>query len=335
MTSDAKIGLLLGLVFIFVIAFIINGLPNFGDRSRAEATPMMHVSSENFGVVDQARTAQERLDWQGILEQEGQDLPPVATTAAPSGSSATLSETTAASESGEVRRVYTLDGWVGGVSGKIQEVVKGLLEPVPPEETTARMDLPIESPQAETAQTRPAETASAPPTTSAPAPAPTQKPAPAAAAPQRIYVVEDGDVLATVAKKAYGPEEGNRLVNVNRIFEANRDKLKSPDEIVVGQKLVIPPLPKTETAKTDDAKLSEALFEKVEQIGKRNVAEVQAPKPAGTVYIVQDGDSLWKIAGSQLGSGARWEEIVKLNTDTLKSKDATLVIGMQLRLPPK
>lgn len=27
MTSDAKIGLLLGLVFIFVIAFIINGLP--------------------------------------------------------------------------------------------------------------------------------------------------------------------------------------------------------------------------------------------------------------------------------------------------------------------
>ncbi|MGA2094604.1 MAG: hypothetical protein ABSH16_14575 [Sedimentisphaerales bacterium] len=29
MTSDAKIGLLLGLVFIFVIAFIINGLPGF------------------------------------------------------------------------------------------------------------------------------------------------------------------------------------------------------------------------------------------------------------------------------------------------------------------
>ncbi|HEX42205.1 MAG TPA: hypothetical protein ENN81_09115, partial [Phycisphaerales bacterium] len=28
MTSDAKIGLLLGLVFIFIIAFIINGLPS-------------------------------------------------------------------------------------------------------------------------------------------------------------------------------------------------------------------------------------------------------------------------------------------------------------------
>jgi len=29
MTSDAKIGLLLGLVFIIIIAFVINGLPDF------------------------------------------------------------------------------------------------------------------------------------------------------------------------------------------------------------------------------------------------------------------------------------------------------------------
>ena len=32
MTSDAKIGLLLGLVFIFLIAFIINGLPSFNNN---------------------------------------------------------------------------------------------------------------------------------------------------------------------------------------------------------------------------------------------------------------------------------------------------------------
>ena len=29
MTADAKVGLLLGLVFIVMIAFLINGLPNF------------------------------------------------------------------------------------------------------------------------------------------------------------------------------------------------------------------------------------------------------------------------------------------------------------------
>ncbi len=333
MTSDAKIGLLLGLVFIFVIAFIINGLPNFGDRSRAEATPMMNIQNENFGVADHARIAQERMDWRDLLDEEGQGLVAAPTTAEPEPTVAggTLA---AGADGGDVRRVYTLDDLVGGMSVKIQEVVKGLIETVPAQETTQPAPS-IEVPRPQGAQTRPAETATTRTSTPTPASGTTSTEKSTAAVAPKIYVVQDGDVLATVAKKAYGPEEGNRLVNINRIFEANRDKLKSPDEIVVGQKLVIPPLPKTESAKTDDAKLSEALFEKVEQIGKRNVAEVQAPKPAGTVYVVQDGDSLWKIAAGQLGSGARWEEIVKLNTDTLKSKDATLVIGMQLKLPPK
>ncbi len=328
MTSDAKIGLLLGLVFIFVIAFIINGLPNFGDR--AEATPVMHVSSENFGVVDQARNAQERLDWQKLIDDENLVSAP---TAAEQEPSTTGPDPSAEVDAGDVRRVYTLDELVGGMSVKIQEVVKGLIDPAPAQETTQPAPS-IEVPTPEVAQNRPAETVTTPASTTNNAPGATATPRPAAVAP-KIYVVEDGDVLATVAKKAYGPEQGNRLVNINRIFEANRETLKTPDQIFVGQKLVIPPLPKTETAKTDDAKLSEVLFEKVERIGKRNVAEVQAPKPAGTVYVVQDGDSLWKIAAGQLGSGARWEEIVKLNTDTLKSKDATLVIGMQLKLPPK
>ena len=38
MTSDAKIGLLLGLVFIFIIAFLINGLPSFHSRNNNELT---------------------------------------------------------------------------------------------------------------------------------------------------------------------------------------------------------------------------------------------------------------------------------------------------------
>ncbi len=37
MTADAKIGLLLGLVFIVIIAFLVNGLPNFFRRDRAAA----------------------------------------------------------------------------------------------------------------------------------------------------------------------------------------------------------------------------------------------------------------------------------------------------------
>jgi nucleoid-associated protein YgaU len=42
MTSDAKIGLLLGLLFIFLIAFIINGLPRFhGDKNSNDLTNNM------------------------------------------------------------------------------------------------------------------------------------------------------------------------------------------------------------------------------------------------------------------------------------------------------
>jgi nucleoid-associated protein YgaU len=55
-------------------------------------------------------------------------------------------------------------------------------------------------------------------------------------------------------------------------------------------------------------------------------------QPKGRYYVVQDGDNLWKIATSQLGDGARFQEIAKLNTNILKSDDA-LSIGMRLRLP--
>ena len=37
MTADAKIGLLLGLIFIVIIAFLVNGLPNFFRTEEAPA----------------------------------------------------------------------------------------------------------------------------------------------------------------------------------------------------------------------------------------------------------------------------------------------------------
>lgn len=52
---------------------------------------------------------------------------------------------------------------------------------------------------------------------------------------QRTYTVQAGDTLSKIAKEFYG--------NANeypRIFEANRDKLESPDKIRSGQELVIP-----------------------------------------------------------------------------------------------
>ena len=50
---------------------------------------------------------------------------------------------------------------------------------------------------------------------------------------------------------------------------------------------------------------------------------------------MKEGDSLWKIATSQLGKGNRYQEILKLNSDTLKNSESNLEQGMKLRLPAK
>jgi nucleoid-associated protein YgaU len=228
---------------------------------------------------------------------------------------------------------------MGGVSRTIEDVVRGFgdaarsttlqakaNEPAPSIEGLAPAPAPATRPPAEPVTASRADTE---PSQADVKPAPKKQPA------RKIYVVQDGDVLATVAKKAYGAEEGNKLANIKRIFEANRTVLKSPDEIFVGQKLLIPPLPQARGAGKPDTPLSEALFEKVQNIGKRKLADMKVQQPEGRYYVVQDGDNLWKIATSHLGNGARFEEIAKLNTDILKSQDAKLDIGMRLRLPAK
>jgi nucleoid-associated protein YgaU len=52
---------------------------------------------------------------------------------------------------------------------------------------------------------------------------------------QRTYTVKPGDSLSAIAQQFYG-----KASEYNRIFEANRDKLKDPDRIQAGQELVIP-----------------------------------------------------------------------------------------------
>ena len=58
---------------------------------------------------------------------------------------------------------------------------------------------------------------------------------PGAAGAARTYTVKAGDTLSKIAKDALG--DGNAYM---RIFNANRDQLKDPDEIKPGQVLKIP-----------------------------------------------------------------------------------------------
>ena len=54
-------------------------------------------------------------------------------------------------------------------------------------------------------------------------------------APEQSYTVAKGDTLSHIAKHFYG-----KASQWPKIFEANRDILKDPDRINIGQKLRIP-----------------------------------------------------------------------------------------------
>ncbi len=149
----------------------------------------------------------------------------------------------------------------------------------------------------------------------------------------KVYEVKSGDNLGAIAKKFYGPEEGNKRANIVRLFQANRRLLRSADRLAVGQKLIIPALETSTENATDGGIFNSTMFEKVKSIGQRRPVP-GAAKPSGVGrYVVREGDSLWKIADAQLGNGSRYTEIAKLNSDMLEDEDS-LAMGMRLRLPP-
>lgn len=59
------------------------------------------------------------------------------------------------------------------------------------------------------------------------------------------------------------------------------------------------------------------------------VATSPEEKPTYTTYVVQDGDSLWKIAKKLLGNGNDWPKIAELNG----IKDTIIYAGQKLKIP--
>ena len=328
MTADAKIGLLLGLVFIFIIAFIINGLPGlWGHPQPASATSVASKTNEKLSPAG----SPQKPDWQRVLQQEGVDVAPPKAVGNVTPAADVVPHDVVVAKDGGAPGVLFGDRKSGGGVQPLAETpstvdLTGLGQPKPE-------PIPVSpKPEKATPQTPGPKGVNVKPALPASGPA-------LSANKQAVqdYLVRDGDTLATIAKKVYGTVEGNKLANVNRIFERNRTLLKSPDAIAAGQKLSIPPLPATVSnpAKPEDV-LPATHFTTVPAVGKPSLADgkISQPQTDGRWYVVQDGDYLWKIAASQLGSGSRFEEIAKLNAAVLKSKD-TLTVGTRLRLPAK
>ncbi len=67
-----------------------------------------------------------------------------------------------------------------------------------------------------------------------------------------VYTVRQGDTLEKIAQKVYG--DGTQW---RRIYKANKDKLKSPNRIYAGQRLVVPAFEKTRRRMREEASSSD------------------------------------------------------------------------------
>ena len=265
MTSDTKIGLLLGLIFIFVVAFVINGLPGFdgvqGPNVLAGEPAGYPDASPDLGARE--KDAQRHIE--NAYAFPSSDKP--------------------------VRDQMFLPP----VDPAVQDQATRVLNEIQP----PRMFHMNPNLQQRTLSLK-------------------------VAAWPKICEVKMNDNLAKIAKRYYGAENGNRAVNIKKIFEANMDILPSEDSLKVGQQLIIPAL--TSVA----AKAIEEVTLPVESV---DTPVPVAVSPARTrPYEVKEDDSLWKISITELGNGARYLEIKDLNSSTL-SDENSLQPGMILQLP--
>ncbi len=281
MTSDAKIGLLLALVFIVAIMFVINGLPKFTDKD-----PSAPIQSyvEKFPDHNLAINGQSQKVARQLTDQRS-----YITGARVKITKADIQPATIPQSSDTAQHVR-FETMLPSASAVMKETL------------TPAADSPIRT----AAVAVPA--------------APSKFSAPDA---PRYYTVQSGDSLASIAVKIYGPEQGNRTVNVMKIFKANTDKLKNADTIAVGQKLLIPYIAESRP----DSRTTKPLFTAASK------AAVKTDGSPGT-YTVRDGDSLWLIAQQQLGNGSRYAEIIKLNSNIINDEEM-LAVGTELKLPAR
>lgn len=307
MTSDAKIGLLLGLVFIFIIAFVINGLPRFRNTTNGSELTTNMVSSQNdtHPIGSMERNAPGVFNWtERPIEQTFETTePPV-------------------EQKEDVRFKMQLPDDISVAKETSIIEVAEQTEPTAAQEVKPALPAQITGEEEKVEKIVASEPESA-------------KPAKSAWPKSYIVSADDSLGLVSVAKRLYGPEQGNRKINIDKIFEANRKLLKSPDEIYVGQKLIIPALVTSESeTKETDRSLAETILEKVKSIGLRHLPSKPDNEKQTVPYIVRQDDNLWRIATDQLGSGSRYKEIRELNANIIKNEN-DLEVGMLLRLPVK
>lgn len=165
----------------------------------------------------------------------------------------------------------------------------------------------------ETAQDRPKNT---------PVQAPTRIEAPA-----RLvrHTVVAGDTLSKIARQYYA-SSSHKVIDA--IFGANRAILPSPDRLLVGMTLSLPHidgLSRLASTRTGAADIPPAR-------STQGTARSSGKLVSSKWYQIQKNDRYVSIARTELGDGSRWKEIHELNKDRFPDP-GKIQWGVRIRLP--
>ena len=133
----------------------------------------------------------------------------------------------------------------------------------------------------------------------------------------QVHKVRSNDDLHKIAQKYYGDVSKWLL-----IFNANQDKIKDRNSLRIGTELIIPEeQPSSQKTKTETT--TPALSQ---------VTKVEDAVQTGKKHIVQQGDSLYKLAQKYYNDGSKWNKILEANKIILKNRN-TLKVRQELVIP--
>jgi len=139
------------------------------------------------------------------------------------------------------------------------------------------------------------------------------------------YIIQPNDSYWSISKKLYGTGSYFKA-----LAQHNRTAFPDSNQLGVGKEIETPDVSELERLYPDLCPKPEHR----DAIKHRRLAAGKIDRSAGaTVYVVQEGDTLFDIARYELGKAARWSEIYKLNRDRLGKGFDYLTPGLELVMP--
>ncbi|MCB9850394.1 MAG: LysM peptidoglycan-binding domain-containing protein [Phycisphaerales bacterium] len=165
---------------------------------------------------------------------------------------------------------------------------------------------------------------------------------PATEAPGRKYKIQPGDTLTSIVRSQYGSDDPDLVA---RVFEANKERMASPDTIIVGRTLELPGIaeapqsqsqpdqPRLQLRPQQTYAIAEPQADQPSEQAPRRTAGVDRNDPdTWRWYELQKGDLYSTVAQEQLGTSKRWRELAELNSDIFPDP-SQIRYGVRIRIP--